>query len=228
MKLAIATLALATGLAFGHGSAAPAPDGAVETFIQLCGEPSGDATTALARADASSWKMPPKTIPRPPTLGGGVWSNLRARVKIEDRQIWVLTVGTLQGGDGSRTRSCGVVVRTTGSSQFLAMRSRLLDWVGVPPLPTHDTASLVAFGFINSADGHKSLRPSYDPLGNGARKVSGVVIVTLTSVMGVTEIIYQADAPAKRDWHGVEAIPAAEPASLRKGTSEGPLAGGNR
>jgi hypothetical protein len=209
MKLAIATVALATGLAFGHGIAAPAPDGIVETFIQLCGEPSGDAITALARADASSWKMPPKPIPPPPTLGGAVWSDLRGRVKIEDGQIWALAVGTLENRDGSRTRSCGLVVRSTGSRQFLAMRSHLLGWVGVTPLPTHDTASLVAFAFMNSASGHKPLPPSYDPLGNGAQKVSGVVTITLTSVMGVTEIIYQADAPAKRDWRGVEAIPAA-------------------
>lgn len=86
MKLAIAVGALVVGLALRPANSASTPNDLIGTFVQLCGEPSGDASTALARADALSWKMPPKTIPPPPTLGGAVWSNLQGRVRRSEPQ----------------------------------------------------------------------------------------------------------------------------------------------
>ena len=188
---------LAVGLALIGAQArfAAPPADLVAAFIQLCGETHGDATAALARADALGWTIPTRPVSRLQVADLGAPVSRNGRVWIGETQTWSLLVGAAGGNAGYRDCSVGTVPRRGAPPpDFAAMRGELQAWVGAPPIAKHDLPAFTVFAFADGPGGRQRLPYGDDPLANDAPRADGVAIVTLQTVLGITMMIFQTPA----------------------------------
>jgi hypothetical protein len=175
-------------------SAAP-PRDVVQAFIQLCGETHGDATAALARADALGWTIPTKPVSRLQVADLGTPVSRNGRVWTGETQTWALLVGAIGGNAEYRDCSVGTVPRRGAPPpDFAAMRGALEAWVGGPPMAKHDLPAFTIFAFADGPGGRQRLPSGYDPLANDATRAEGVATVMLETFRGVAIMVYQTPA----------------------------------
>jgi hypothetical protein len=161
-----------------------------DVFVRFCGDTSGDADSALQRADAAGWARPPPKALTAVPFGAGKWTDLRGRWSRTDDVLKVLEVGTIQDPDGQTALVCTIAETPSpgAKADFEAIERALQDWVGGPPMKASEGFAI--FAYRRGGAQRIVLGAAQNPLADGAvRMRADTALVSLVDVFGITPTI---------------------------------------
>jgi hypothetical protein len=161
-----------------------------DVFVRFCGDTGGDADSALERADAESWALPPPKALTPVPFGSGTWTDLRGRWSRAEGVLRVVEVGTIHHPDGKTALVCTVAETPPHGvrADFDAIERALKHWVGGPPMKASEGFAIFAYRL----DGAQRivLDAAQNPLENDTVLTrADTTLVSLVNVFGITPTI---------------------------------------